>query len=235
LDLKNKVVLVTGACQGIGKAIVTESLAAGADVIGVDIVKPNIEMTHFYQMDISSVDRIESVFQRVVDENPELNCLVNNAGIYLGKKLLDYSLEEMRKVLDINIIGTAFLSKLFCKFIMDKDTTGTIVNISSVSGQDASSDAIYGMSKAALNGLTKSLAMTFAPNIKVNSVAPGLVETHMLGAIPEWRREEFKAHQLTKEFLKPEDVAKSVCFLLSDDSRGYTGATLDINNGCYLR
>ncbi len=235
MDLKDKVVLVTGACAGIGKAIVSESLELGAKVIGVDIVKPNVEMSNFYQMDISSVDRIESVFQRVVEENPDLNCLVNNAGIYLGRKILDYSLDEMRKVLDINIIGTAYLSKLFCKFIMDNNATGNIVNISSVSGQDGSSDAVYGMSKAALGGLTKSLAMNFAPNIRVNTVAPGLVETHMLEYIPKWRVEEFKAHQLNKEFLKPEQVAKSVCFLLSDDSRGYTGATLDINNGCYLR
>ena len=110
-----------------------------------------------------------------------------------------------------------------------------IVNMSSVSGIEGSSDAIYGLSKAAILGLTKSCAMNFSPYIRVNAVAPTMVNTPMMGVIPDWRKEEYLSHELIHTPVMPEDVADTVVFLLSDKSKHYTGATFDINNGGYLR
>ena len=109
------------------------------------------------------------------------------------------------------------------------------MNLSSVSGQEGSSDAIYGSSKAAILGLTKSCVMNFSPYIRVNAVAPTIVNTSMMDTIPEWRKKEYLSHQLIDTPVLPEDVADTVVFLLSDKTRHYTGATFDINNGSYLR
>lgn len=119
--------------------------------------------------------------------------------------------------------------------MIEKKHQGIIVNMSSVSGMEGSSDAIYGLSKAAILGFTKSCAMNFSPYIRVNAVAPTMVSTPMMDHIPDWRKEEYTNHQLIPEPLKAEDVAYTVLFLLSKRSRHYTGATFDINNGCYLR
>ena len=107
--------------------------------------------------------------------------------------------------------------------------------MSSVSGMEGSSDAIYGLSKAAILGLTKSCAMNFSPYIRVNAVAPTMVNTPMMGTIPDWRKEEYLSHQLINTPVLPKDVADTVVFLLSDKAKHYTGATFDINNGGYLR
>lgn len=109
------------------------------------------------------------------------------------------------------------------------------MNMSSVSALEGSSDAIYGLSKAAILGLTKSCAMNFSPYIRVNAVAPTMVHTPMMDTIPAWRKKEYLSHQLIDTPVLPEDVADTVVFLLSDKSKHYTGATFDINNGGYLR
>ena len=108
--------------------------------------------------------------------------------MYLGKNLLDYEEKEIDFVMDTNIKGYIYFSKYFGELLMEKETEGAIINISSVSGMEGSSDAIYGMSKAAILGLTKSCAMNFSPYIRVNAVAPTMVNTDMMKNIPEWRK-----------------------------------------------
>ncbi|MMZ59584.1 3-oxoacyl-[acyl-carrier-protein] reductase FabG [compost metagenome] len=153
----------------------------------------------------------------------------------MGKNILDYKEDEIDKVLDINVKGYVYLSQLFGDFMVRRKNSGVILNMSSVSGIEGSSDAIYGLTKAGILGLTKSCAMNFSPYIRVNAVAPTIVETSMMDNIPKWRIEEYTNHQLIKQPLLPEDVAHTVTFLLSEKSKHYTGATFDINNGCYLR
>lgn len=165
----------------------------------------------------------------------DVNALVNNAGIYLGRNLLDYSTQEIDRVIDINVKGAIYFSQYFGKLTFGHKRKGVIVNISSISGQEGSSDAIYGASKAAILGLTKSCAMNFAPFVRVNAVAPTIVSTEMMKVIPQWRQDEYLEQHLLKDKLLPEDVAETVIFLLSEQSRCYTGATFDINSGGYLR
>ncbi|MCM3238755.1 SDR family oxidoreductase [Heyndrickxia oleronia] len=243
--LKNRKIIVTGAASGIGKEIVKQCLNEGAVVIACDIneeslndLKRSIDgrnVLHTYQLDVSRYEEVSKFFKYIETEHPEINGLVNNAGIYLAKNIVDYQIDEIDKVLDINVKGFVYFSQMFGKKLLQTERQGVIVNMSSVSGIEGSSDAIYGLSKAAILGLTKSCAMNFSPYIRVNAVAPTMVNTPMMGVIPDWRKEEYLNHELINTPVMPEDVADTVVFLLSDKSKHYTGATFDINNGGYLR
>ncbi|MFP3918344.1 SDR family oxidoreductase [Lysinibacillus telephonicus] len=243
--LKNRKIIVTGAASGIGKEIVKQCLHEGASVIACDINENSLHelkrsmdnqgILHTYQLDVSNYEEVAKFFMLIEIEHPDVDSLVNNAGIYLAKNILDYQVDEIDRVLDINIKGFIFFSQLLGRKLLQSKRKGVIVNMSSVSGIEGSSDAIYGLSKAAIIGLTKSCAMNFSPFVRVNAVAPTMVNTPMMDSIPNWRKEEYLSHQLIDTPVMPEDVAHSVIFLLSDKSRHYTGATFDINNGGYLR
>ncbi|AIQ12275.1 SDR family NAD(P)-dependent oxidoreductase [Paenibacillus durus] len=243
--LTNKKLIITGAASGIGKEIVKLGLREGASVIACDINSRLLEELkqqadacqnlHTYQVDVSDYDQVRDFFAYIEQEHPDADSLVNNAGIYLAQSILDYQEDEIARVMDINIKGAVYFSKLFGRRMLRNQQKGTIVNMSSVSGMEGSSDAIYGLTKAALLGLTKSCAMNFSPYIRVNAVAPTMVDTSMMETIPEWRKKEYLSHQLIPAPVLPEDVAETVVFLLSDKSKHYTGATFDINNGGYLR
>lgn len=243
--LKNRKIIVTGGASGIGKEIVKQCLYEGASVIACDInehslydLKQSMDdryALHTYQLDVSNHEEVVEFFVYVEAEQADVDGLVNNAGIYLAKNILDYQVDEIDKVLDINVKGFIYPSQMFGKKLFQSQRKGVIVNMSSVSGMEGSSDAIYGLSKAAILGLTKSCAMNFSPYIRVNAVAPTMVTTPMMGAIPDWRKEEYLSNQLINTPVLPEDVADTVVFLLSDRAKHYTGSTFDINNGGYLR
>ncbi|MFC7686340.1 SDR family NAD(P)-dependent oxidoreductase [Ureibacillus sp. GCM10028918] len=243
--LKNRKVIITGAASGIGKEIVKQCLHEGASVIACDINENALnelkrsmddhQVLHTYQLDVCKYEEVVKFFGYVETAHSDVDSLVNNAGIYLAKNILDYEAEEIDRVLDINVKGFIYFSQMFGKKLLQSQRKGVIVNMSSVSGIEGSSDAIYGSSKAAILGLTKSSAMNFSPYIRVNAVAPTMVNTPMMNAIPDWRKEEYLNHQLIDTPVMPEDVADTVIFLLSDKSKHYTGATFDINNGGYLR
>jgi len=243
--LKNKKIIVTGAASGIGKAVVKQCLDEGATVIACDInaealmdLKQTLVNDYYlytYQLDVSKYDEIDEFFKYVEAEHSDINGLVNNAGIYLGQNIMNYQVNEIDKVIDINVKGYIYFTQFFGKNLFQSQRQGVIVNMSSVSGIEGSSDAVYGCSKAAILGLTKSSAMNFSPYIRVNAVAPTVVNTPMMVTIPDWRKEEYLNHGLINTPVMPEDVADTVVFLLSEKSKHYTGATFDINNGGYLR
>lgn len=242
--LDGKTIIITGAGSGIGSAIASRCLQDGAFVLGCDLDLTGLQKLQekmqsrklsVFQVDVTSYREVDAFFKQIAEELPQTDSLVNNAGIYFGQNILDYTAEQIDRVISVNIKGAVYFSQLFGKYFLDKSVPKVIVNISSVSGHEGSSDAVYGLSKAAMLGLTKSCAMNFAPHIRVNAVAPGLVETNMIRNIPEWRLQEFREKELIKTPILPEDVANTVAFLLSDESRNYTGSVFDMNNGCYLR
>ncbi|WP_408011160.1 SDR family NAD(P)-dependent oxidoreductase [Pseudalkalibacillus sp. A8] len=243
--LKNRKVIITGGAYGIGKEIVKQCLLEGASVIACDINESSLHelkrstddqyVLHTYQVDVSEYEEVAKFFEYVRTEHSDVDSLVNNAGIYLAKNILDYKVDEIDKVLDINVKGCVYFSQMFGRKLLQNQRKGVVVNMSSVSGIEGSSDAIYGISKAAILGLTKSNAMNFSPYIRVNAVAPTMVNTAMMGTIPDWRKEEYLNHQLIDTPVMPKDVADTVIFLLSDKSKHYTGATFDLNNGGYIR
>lgn len=235
-----KKIIVTGAGGGLGTAICERSVKEGFGIIAIDIDAaslksieplPNIEMKI---LDISNYKEVEKFFAQL-KEDESIVALINNAGIYNAASLLDYDEEMMDTVLNVNIKGPTIFSKFFIQQLQSSNRKGKIINISSISGQEGSSDALYGLSKAAIIGLTKSLALRFSPTVLVNTIAPTMIETKMMEKIPEWRKEEYYMHHLIKEPVMAKDVANTVNFLLSDESNHYTGATFDLNNGGYLR
>lgn len=243
-SLKDKSIIVTGAASGIGKAIVLKCLEYGALVFAVDINESKLknlkketssQNLKIIKCDVSKPIQIKNVFTFLNKNESVVNCLINNAGIYNGKSILEYSDSDINKVIDINIKSAIYFSKLFAKHIISKNKKGVIINMTSVSGQDGSSDAIYGLSKSALIGLTKSNAINFSPSIRVNAIAPGIVNTQMQKNIPEKRLKNYRKSELIKDSIESIDVANTAIFLLSDLSKNYTGSVFDINNGCYLR
>lgn len=244
LSLKGKTIVVTGAAMGIGRSIVVNALKLGAIVVGVDIRKreltelaKNVKSSDFYtqSFDITEHDKICSLFGELNRNSLAPNCLVNNAGIYYGKSIFDYGDKEIDRLININVKAALYFSKEFAGLVIKKKKRGAIVNLTSVAGQEGSSDALYGLSKAALIGLTKSNAINFAPRIRVNAVAPGIVSTDMIKSIPKYRLKQYQNKELLQNPITTNDVAFTVNFLLSDLSKNYTGAVFDINNGCYLR
>ncbi|MCK4635790.1 MAG: SDR family oxidoreductase [Candidatus Moranbacteria bacterium] len=244
INLENKKVIITGAAAGIGRATAVKCVEHGADVLVIDInenglVKLQKELgedkVKIFNFDISDLGKIKDFFVQLRKDDIKIDCLVNNAGIYLGKSVLDYSDEDIAKVMAINLIAPIYFSKEFARDKMNGKKQGVIVNIASVSGEAGTSESVYGATKGGLLGLTKSNAIDFSPYVRVNAVAPSVTKTALVKNIPEERLKMHEKHNLIKEWIEPEDIGNAVLFLLSDVSGHCTGMTLDVNNGRYLR
>jgi 3-oxoacyl-[acyl-carrier protein] reductase len=247
-DANSRTVIVTGAAQGIGKAIALRTLNEGWNVIALDkdtarLAELKAEVAGHdgsatltvETLDIRQLDQIQTFFKSLTDKKDYPYALVNNAGIFPGHQFLEYSPEDINLVLSVNLVGPIYMTQHFARLLKPDNRTGVIVNIASIAGQIGSSDAIYGISKSGVLGLTKTSAMALAPNIRVNAVAPAMVRTELIKSVSEERHEVFKRGELIKSPLMPEDISDTVWFLLSDQSKHYTGAVLDINNGFNLR
>ena len=243
-----RTVIVTGAAQGIGKAIALRALSEGWSVIALDknetllaelsaavAVSHDASALTVYALDVTQYAEIEAFYKGLLDQKIYPYALVNNAGIFPGLPFLEYSPGDIELVLSVNLVGPIHMTQHFARLLAPDKRSGVIVNIASIAGQIGSSDAIYGISKSGLLGLTKTSAMALAPTIRVNAVAPAMVRTELIKSVSEERHEVFKRGELIKSPLMPDDIADSVWFLLSDQSKHYTGAVLDINNGFNLR
>jgi 3-oxoacyl-[acyl-carrier protein] reductase len=234
-----KKVIVTGAGRGLGKAVAKQLLDDGCRILAVDRERELLGAleaefgngVECCQLDVTNHDAIERFFRARADE--PLYGLVNNAGIFLGKNLLDYSPDEIASVIDVNLKGAIYFSKFFGQAVLGRKAEGSIVNMSS-SSIYGGSDAVYSATKAALVGLTKSCALKFSPHVRVNAVAPGIVETELLASIPAEVVQRYRDAELVKRPLRSEDVARTVGFLLSEAGRNYSGAVFDLNNGFHL-
>ncbi len=241
-------ILVTGAAGGIGRAIVDRLASEGLSIFACDKDAEGLKQlvaevrSKFSNIkvesevfDISDCARVQSFGEILAQRVSGLAGLINNAGIYLGRDLFDYSVAEMQSVIAVNLFAAIQLSQTVGKILVKAQRKGTIVNVSSVSAFEGSSDALYGVTKAGLIGLTKSCALTFAPYVRVNAVAPGLVDTTMIQKIPKWRLDEFEKSERLKGRISPQAVAAAIWFLMSEESRHTTGSVIDLNNGGYLR
>lgn len=235
-----KDICVTGAGQGLGKAIANRLIDDGYRVVAVDVQAERLkeladkfgDHIKVVALDVSDYSAAEKAIRGL--DSSSLYGLVNNAGIYFGKSILDYSMEEISRVLDINLKGAAYCSKFFGECLLKRQISGSIVNISS-SSIYGGSDPIYSASKAGLIGLTKSCALRFSPYVRVNAVAPSIVvDTDLAKNIPQEVLDIYKERELVKTPLAPQDVANTVSFLMSDAGRSYTGAVFDLNNGYHM-
>ena len=243
--LKGQVAIITGAGQGVGKAVA--ELFARQEIIVVvnDINDKNIKKLTKkiirgkgnalgIRADITSEQDVSNMFKQVLEEFGRIDILVNNAGILYPTKVEDISLEEWDRVIRINLTGTFLCSKAALS-VMKKRQYGRIVNFSSSAGKNISTlgGAHYTASKAAVLGFTRHVAKEMAPyGINVNDVCPGLINTEMvrINCSPERLKAYEKSFPISR-LGTPEEVAELVLFLVSPSSAYITGASIDINGG----
>ena len=236
-DLKDKIIIITGSCGGIWKAMVSWFLAVGAKVIGVDIVSSDLiddDYIHFV-VDISDINGIVWLYGKLGEMSIYPNCLINNWWIYLAKDIYNHDISSIAKTIDVNLMGTIYMTKYFLEYIWSQNILANIINISSVSWQEWSSDPIYGASKAWILWFTKSMSLSSKWKFRINAIAPWLVQTAMMDNIPTDRLAEYHTKETISDPIMPKDVFDTALFLVSDMSSHYNGATFDLNNGCYLR
>ena len=216
-DLTGKVAVVTGGGNGIGRASARILAQAGADVVIADMKQDDAQLV-----------------ERTLDVFGKLNILVNNVGIGGGGRENPFkiTLADFERVYDINVFSTWRLCQLAVPH-MKASGYGSIVNISSMSSINSSPDmSAYASSKAAINHMTANLAFDFAPEVRINAVAPGAIETQALASVltPEIK-ERMLARTPLKRLGKAEDIAGAVLFLAAPVSAWITGQVLFVNGG----
>lgn len=244
---KEQVVLVTGAARGIGKEICLKMAEEGYDVSvnyrtktdEIEELKKKIESygvkCALVQGDIGSFEECEKMINETVEALGKIDVLVNNAGITKDGLLMRMSKEDFTKVVDINLVGTFNMTRNVIP-LMVKQRYGRIINISSVVGVAGNAGQTnYSASKAGIIGFTKSLAKEVASrNILVNAIAPGFVQTDMTKVLSDEQKENISANIPLKRMGTPEDIAKAVKFLASEDSSYITGQVLHVDGGMLM-
>lgn len=242
---KNKVVLITGASRGIGRATAIKFGELGATVI-VNYVKDMNSANNIVkeikglggnavsiQADISEKEEIDKLVDLSINQFGRIDILINNAGIVYDREFEDITYDESLKIIRTNMLAPLFLSQKVAP-IMVKNGGGNIVNVSSTSGLHDFNPgtADYAMSKIALQSLTKDLSLKYATqNIRVNAVAPGWVNTDMNADLPsEFVDAETDKYHL-KRWAEPEEIADSIIYLASDKATYITGQVLIIDGG----
>ena len=238
--LEGKVAVVTGGTRGIGYAIVEKFLENGAQVIlfgsrketvnnALETLRKKYSKVDGFYPKLTDEKALSSVFQQIKDTYGHIDILVNNAGISSKTKLEDYTEEEYDKVSDLNIKSVFTCSKVILPYL--KETKGVILNTSSmVSIYGQPSGVMYPTSKFAVNGMTKSLARELAPfGIRVNAVAPGIIETDMVRSLPKEMIEPLIQTIPLGRIGKPEDIANAFVFLASDMASYISGVVLSVD------
>ncbi len=182
--------------------------------------------------DVSNEKQVKNMVQETINKFRRIDVLVNNAGIAIDKEFEDRTVEDWKRTLEVNTIGTFLVSKYASENMM-KNKSGKIINISSTNGINTffPSSVDYDASKAAIINLTKNLAIQFAPYINVNAVAPGWVNTEMNKELPKDLIEEEIEKIYKKRFAEPEEIAKVICFLASEDANYINGTVIKVDGG----
>lgn len=242
---ERKIAVVTGAAQGIGKAIAKGLAKEGASVVVVDL---NVEKAKLVAdqiaeetgrraiaigTDVADKQSVQSMVDQAMEDFGQIDILVNNAGIIRRGSLETMTDQDWHDVVGTNLTGVYYLCRAVVP-IMRGQGSGKIVNISSVAGKtgDITSSPGYGPSKAGIDCLTKSLARELAPyGINVNAVAPHAIETEMSAEWSEEKRKNVVSAIPLGRMGKPEEVAEVVAFLASDKASFITGEIIDVNGG----
>jgi 3-oxoacyl-[acyl-carrier protein] reductase len=245
--LEKMIALVTGGSRGIGRAICQRLAAMGATV-GINYVSNPTAADETLKLieaaggkgftvcfDVAESEAVQEKIKEIISTHGQIDILVNNAGITRDGLMARMKEEDWDSVLDTNLKGAFLCSKAVMRPMMKK-RWGRIINVSSVVGFVGNSGQVnYGAAKAGLVGLTKSIARELAGrNITVNCVAPGYIVTDMTDGLTEDVQEALMAQIPMGLLGTPEDVAGSVAFLASPDSKYITGQTLHVNGGMYM-
>ena len=242
-SLKNKNILITGASGGIGNSIVKRLNENGANILAtgtrlekLEELKSKFSNLKFLQFDISQTEKIEKFIESASNElGGTLDCIINNAGITKDNLAIRMSLDEWKKVIDINLTSTFLLSKFAIKKML-KNKSGKIINITSVVGHTGNlGQTNYTASKAGIIAMSKSLAIEYAKkNITVNCVSPGFIQSKMTDNIVESIKLVLTSKIPMSRLGTGEDVSNTVAFLSSDAASYITGETIHVNGGMYM-
>ncbi len=238
--------LVTGGDRGIGRAVVLKFGREGYYVVftyfrRADAAEETMKLLKevggngfYFRMDVSDEGSVKDGYELVAKKVPYLNVLINNAGVISFKSIEETSLEEWDWIIKVNLTGTFLVTKYFLP-LLRKAPWASIINLASIAGQTGNviASAAYCAAKAGIIGLTRRLATELAPKIRVNAVAPSVIDTDLVRQLidtPEKRRRVAELHPL-KDIGRPEDVAEAIYFLATPASRFITGQVLGINGG----
>ncbi|KAJ8728118.1 hypothetical protein PYW08_016503 [Mythimna loreyi] len=238
ISFKGKRILVTGAGQGIGRGIAVELWRAGANIVALSRTRSHLEslQSEYPSIDIVDVDIADWEKTRTVVESlGHFDALVNNAAVAICEPFLDCSPSDFDKMFNVNVKATLNISQIVARKMVENKTPGTIVNISSQASKAALKDhAIYCASKAALDALTRSMALELGPyGIRVNTVNPTVIMTEMakVGWSDPVRAKEMIAKIPLGRFGEVSEVVNAVVFLLSERSSMINGVELPIDGG----
>lgn len=247
MRLKDKVAIITGGAQGIGRAAAELFLREGGKVVLVDVDEALVRKTASeaasaaggealgFRGDVAKFPDCEAVVKAALDKFGKIDILVNNAGITRDNLLMRMSEDEWDLVQAVNLKGAFLFTKAVCRPML-KAHAGRIINIASVVGQEGNiGQANYAASKGGLIAFTKACAKEFASrNILVNAIAPGFIHTRLTDAISEEAKKRMTDRILLGRMGEPADVAKAILFLASEDSSYVTGQVLGVNGGLYV-
>ena len=241
----NKIVLITGASKGIGRSTAIEFAKNGYNIIlnynnSIDEAKElKILLEEKYKIecldikaDITIEEEIDNMINKAIEKFNHIDVLVNNAAIAIDTTFEDKTKENFQKILDTNLIGTFLVSKKVAKYMKEKEK-GCIINISSTNGIDTyyPYGLDYDASKAGVISLTKNLAVELAPKIRVNTIAPGWVNTEMSKDLSEEFRKEECNKILLNRFAEDYEIAKVIYFLSTEDASYINGSIIRVDGG----
>lgn len=238
----NKVVIVTGASRGIGRNIATTLAKKGYIVIAnynksenkaielqQNLEKENINIDIF-KADVSNRDEVKQLVQFVINKYKKIDCVINNAGIDQVKMFLDITDVDWNNMISNNLNSVFYMCQEVLPYMIH-EKNGVIINISSIWGvTGASCESHYAVSKAGVDALTKSLAKEMGPsNIRINSIAPGFIDTEMNNNLNEEEKKEIKEEIPLQKIGKVEDVSRTVEWIIEDEY--ITGQVISVNGG----
>jgi len=243
MRFKNKVVLITGSSRGVGRATALEFAKEGASVVVnytnsedkanslVNEIEGLGSKAIAIKCDVSVENQVKSMIEEIISKFGKLDILVNNAAIVFDVPIFEKTVEEWQKTMAVNLIGSFLCAKYSSKYLLG--SKGNIVNVCSNSGYNsfAPTSADYDSSKVGLISLTKNLAKELAPDIRVNGVAPSWVDTDMNRDLPKEVLDEEIGKILLGRMAQPEEIAKTILFLASDDASYLTGSIIFVDGG----
>lgn len=243
MEWKNKIAVITGASTGIGKATKELLRSKGVIVYNLDLHQPSEEDAHFLLCDVSKKENINAAIDKIFEKEKRIDLLFANAGVHLFATLEETSYEQLESIVGINVLGTFYLLKKVIP-IMKEQQKGSVV----LMGSDQvfigkASSSVYGMTKGAIGQLAKSTAIDYAPyNIRVNCICPGTIDSPLLHRAVEQfvAKTGTPANEVYRSLDgvqpmgrvgKPEEIARSVAFLFSDESSFTTGSLFAVDGG----
>lgn len=243
--LKEKVAIVTGAAQGLGKGIAEKLSSEGAEVVIVDLDEKNCEKAvedivkndgnaSYYVANISKPEEVSDLFNYINSNYGGIDILVNNAGVNRDSTLLKMTKEQWHQVIDINLSGTFYCTQEAAKLMKEKEK-GKIISISSASWLGNYGQANYAASKAGVVGLMKTASKELAKhNISCNAICPGFIDTDMTRGVPEKVWDKMVSKIPMGRAGSPADVGNMISFLASDEADYITGEVINVGGGMVL-